>query len=50
MVFIEKPEGKISLARPRSRWEDNIKMTLREVRYEDQWRALGNKIMNLRVP
>ena len=26
-----KPEGKRSLGRPRRRWEDNIKMDLREV-------------------
>ena len=28
---MEKPEGKISLRRPRRRWEDNIKMDLQEV-------------------
>jgi hypothetical protein len=26
-----KPEGKIPLGRPRRRWEDNIKMDLKEV-------------------
>ena len=26
-----KPEGIISLGRPRDRWEDNIKMDLQEV-------------------
>jgi hypothetical protein len=26
-----KPEGKRPLGRPRSRWEDNIKMDLREI-------------------
>ena len=26
-----KPEGKRPLGRPRGRWEDNIKMDLREV-------------------
>ena len=30
-VLIGKPEGKRSLGRPRRRWEDNIKMDLREV-------------------
>jgi hypothetical protein len=49
-VFIGNPEGKISLARPTSRWEDNIKVSLREVGYEDQWRALVITIINLRVP
>jgi hypothetical protein len=29
--FVEKPEGKRPLGRPRGRWEDNIKMDLREV-------------------
>jgi hypothetical protein len=30
-VLVGKPEGKKPLGRPRSRWEDNIKMDLREV-------------------
>ena len=30
-VLVGKPEGKRSLERPRHRWEDNIKMDLREV-------------------
>ena len=56
-----KPEGKRQLGRPRSRWEDNIKMDLQEVgcrvidwielvQYRDSWRALVNAVMNLRVP
>jgi len=28
---VGKPEGKRPLGRPRRRWEDNIKMNLREV-------------------
>jgi hypothetical protein len=28
-VLVGRPEGKIPLARPRCRWEDNIKMNLR---------------------
>jgi hypothetical protein len=28
---VGKPEGRRPLGRPRSRWEDNIKMDLREV-------------------
>ena len=31
MVLVEKPEGKRPLGRPRSRWENNIKMDLQEV-------------------
>jgi hypothetical protein len=30
-IFVEKPEGKIPLGRPRLRWEYNIKMNLREI-------------------
>jgi hypothetical protein len=29
-ILVEKPEGKTPLGRPRRRWEDNIKMDLRE--------------------
>ena len=47
---MEKPEGKRPLGRPRRRWEDNIRMDLREVGCDpgewidlsedrDQWRA-----------
>jgi len=60
-VLVGKPEGKRALGRPRSRWEDNIKIDLKEVRCEgmdwidmaqnrDGWRALVNAVMNLRVP
>jgi hypothetical protein len=31
MVFIGRPKGKKPLGRPRCRWEDNIKMDLREI-------------------
>jgi hypothetical protein len=30
-VLIGRPEGKKPLGRPRRRWEDNIKMDLREI-------------------
>ena len=59
-VLVAKPEGKSSLGRPRCRWEDNITMDLQEVggggdwmelaRDRDRWRALVNRVMNLRVP
>jgi hypothetical protein len=29
-VLVGRPEGKRPLGRPRRRWEDNIKMVLRE--------------------
>jgi hypothetical protein len=56
-----KPEGKRSLRRPTRRWEDNIKINLREIGWDgmdlidvaqdkNKWRALVNTVMNLRVP
>jgi hypothetical protein len=30
-ILVGNPEGKRPLGRPRSRWEDNIKMYLREI-------------------
>ena len=60
-VLVGKPEGKRQLGRPRTRWEDNIKMDLQEVgcggvdwiklaQDRDRWLALVNAVMNLRVP
>ena len=59
-VLVGKPEGKRPLGRPKRRWEDDIKMDLREVggvgdwmefaQDRDSWRALVNTVMNLRVP
>jgi hypothetical protein len=58
---VENPEEKRPRGRPGRRWEENIRIDLREVRWEsvdwmhlaqdrDQWRALVNTVMNLRVP
>jgi hypothetical protein len=33
--FVGKPECKRALGKPRRRWEDNIKMGLREIRWGD---------------
>jgi hypothetical protein len=33
-VFIGRPEGKRPLGRNRPRWEDNIKMDIREIRID----------------
>ena len=59
-VLVGKPEGKRPLVRTRRRWEDNIKMDLREVggvgdwmelaQDRDRWRALVNTLMNIRFP
>jgi hypothetical protein len=55
-ILVGRPEGRRPLGRPRHRWEDNIKMDLRDVdwihwaQYRDRWWALVNTVMNLRVP
>jgi hypothetical protein len=60
-VLVGKPEGKRPLGRPRRRWEDNIKMGLRETVIDGanwirlaqdrfQRRAFVKTVMNLSVP
>ena len=60
-VLVGKPERKRPLGRPRSRWEDNIKVDLQEMgcggmdwielaQNRDRWRTLVNAVMNFRVP
>jgi hypothetical protein len=60
-IFVGKPEGKRPLGRPRHRWVVNIQMDLREIECDgvdwidmaqnrDQWRAVVNTELNLRVP
>jgi hypothetical protein len=60
-ILVGNPEGKRPPGRPRSRRMYNVKMVLREMGWgamewidqaqdRDQWKALGNMIMNLPVP
>jgi hypothetical protein len=60
-ILVGRPQGKRTLGRPRRRWVDNIKIDLREIGLDgmdwinlaqdkDQWRALVNKELNLRIP
>jgi hypothetical protein len=44
IFWLEKPEGRIQLGRPRGRWEDSIKTDLREIR----WKMWGGFI-SLRI-
>jgi hypothetical protein len=59
--LIGKPDGKRPLRRPIHKWENNIRMDLRETGWEgvdwmqlaqdrDQWWALMRTAMNLHVP
>jgi hypothetical protein len=59
-VLMGKLEGRRPLGRPRRRWEDGVKMDLREIglggvdwillaQDSERWRAVLNAVMNLRV-
>jgi hypothetical protein len=59
--LVGRPEGKRPLGRLRRKWEDNIKMDLREIEIDGanwiqlaqnrvQWQAFVSTVMNLRVP
>jgi hypothetical protein len=60
-ILVGKPEGERQFTRARSRWEDNIKMDLAEVRMEGviwihlaqdrkHWRVTVKTVMDLLVP
>ena len=59
-ILTGKPTGKGPLGRPRRRWEDDIRMDLKEIgintrnwddtaQDRDYWRDLVNVALNLRV-
>jgi hypothetical protein len=59
-VLVGKPKGKRPLGRLRHRWEDGIRMDLKEIGCEvvewiqlaqgrDRWRALENTAMNVQI-
>jgi hypothetical protein len=59
-VLVGKPEGKRPLDRPRHRWEDGIRMDLREIglggcgwirlsQDRDRWRDVVSAVMSLLV-
>jgi hypothetical protein len=56
--LVGKPEGKRSLGRPRSRWEDNIEMDLGcegmdwidQAQDRERWLALLNAVINRQFP
>ena len=58
-ILTGKPTGKVPFRRPRRKWEDNIKMKLKQIcintrnrvdsdEDSDYWRALVNATLNLR--
>jgi hypothetical protein len=60
-ILVGKPEGKRPLGRPMRKRVTTIKMNLRDIGWNvvdwidvaqdrDQWRALVNTVLNLRVP
>jgi hypothetical protein len=60
-ILVRKSEDKGPVERTRRRWVENIQMNLREIGWDgmdwinvaqdrNQWRALVNTAMNIRVP
>jgi hypothetical protein len=59
--LVGKPEGKRPLRRPRHRWENIIRLNVREIGWVgvdwihlaqdgNKWQALVNTVMNIQVP
>jgi hypothetical protein len=59
-ILVGNPEGKRPLGRPMRRWEDGLRMDLREIglggvdgirlaQDRDRWRDVVRAVMNLRV-
>jgi hypothetical protein len=54
-ILVGKPEGRRPLGRRRRRWEDGIRMDLREIDWiqltqdRGRWWSLVNTVMNLRI-
>jgi hypothetical protein len=58
---VGKPEGKRSLGGPKCKWQNDMKIDVRDIGWvgmnwihlvqdSNQWRALVNTVMNLQVP
>jgi len=57
----QKPERKRPPLRPRHKWEDDIKIHLKQMQWEgmdwfgmaedrDKWQAVSNVVMNIQIP
>jgi hypothetical protein len=60
-VLVGKPEGKTQRGRPGCRWQNDVKIDLKQIKWQsvywirlakdrDKWRAVGKTVMNTWVP